>query len=342
MTAAASLLPHHGPPPGVLACARFGDIDEQAAALQGWNQSYQQLSGGRFEGEIRRLQLDGVGLFMEDLQQAVHQTGWVQPQWVALGVPLVLRGDSRFCGLAGSEAALHVFSGREGFQFRSPQRHVMLGIEIDRGLFERQVIEGGPAEAERFAAHARLQAAAPQALARLRRLLFDLFEGAAHHPQRLQGAAARARLREDLLEALAAALATGAGGDAAAGGRPAPARGAAPHATLLAERAREWVSHRLDDPPTVAELCEALGVSRRTLQNSFQATWGMGPLAWLNVLRLNAVRRHLKTAASVTEAATQFGFWHFGHFAEDYRRLFGERPSQTLRRLREGAGPPAH
>lgn len=331
MIPAPPLVPHRGPPAGALACARFADIDEQAAALQGWNQAYQQLSSGHFHGEIRRLQLDGVGLFMEDLQQAVHQTGWVQPQWVALGVPLVLRGDSRFCGLAGSEAALHVFSGREGFQFRSPQRHVMLGIEVDRGLFERLVVDGGPAEAEAFTAHARLHAAPAAALAHLRRLLFDLFDGAARHPDRLRGPAAQARLREDLLEALAAALAPSP--DAPAGARAAPAQ-----ATQLAERARAWVCQRLDDPPTVAELCQALGVSRRTLQNSFQATWGMGPLAWLNILRLNAVRRHLKTAASVTDAATQFGFWHFGHFAEDYRRLFGERPSETLRRVRQGSG----
>ena len=60
----------------------------------------------------------------------------------------------------------------------------------------------------------------------------------------------------------------------------------------------------------------------------------MGPLAWLNVLRLNAVRRSLKTADSVTEAATQFGFWHFGHFSSGYQLLFGELPSSTLARYR--------
>ena len=87
---------------------------------------------------------------------------------------------------------------------------------------------------------------------------------------------------------------------------------------------------RLDEPPTVGTLCEALGVSRRTLQSCFQATWGMGPLVWLKTMRLNAVRRRLKTASSVTEAATEYGFWHFGHFSTDYQALFGELPSAML------------
>jgi AraC family ethanolamine operon transcriptional activator len=60
----------------------------------------------------------------------------------------------------------------------------------------------------------------------------------------------------------------------------------------------------------------------------------MGPLAWVNTLRLNAVRSRLKTAKSVTEAATEFGFWHFGHFSTAYHTLFGEPPSSTLGRHR--------
>ena len=107
-------------------------------------------------------------------------------------------------------------------------------------------------------------------------------------------------------------------------------RGTSASHAALERRAYALVMTQLDNPPTVAELCRTLGVSRRTLQNCFHATWGMGPLAWLNTLRLNAVRLKLKSAASVTEAATQFGFWHFGHFASDYHALFGELPSDML------------
>jgi len=40
----------------------------------------------------------------------------------------------------------------------------------------------------------------------------------------------------------------------------------------------------------------------------------------------------------VTDVALDWGFLHFGWFSQDYRRLFGETPSQTLHRGRVDAG----
>jgi AraC-like DNA-binding protein len=44
------------------------------------------------------------------------------------------------------------------------------------------------------------------------------------------------------------------------------------------------------------------------------------------------VRQMLKQGNGVTDAATAWGFWHFGHFSQEYKKLFGELPSDTLRR----------
>jgi AraC family transcriptional regulator, ethanolamine operon transcriptional activator len=34
----------------------------------------------------------------------------------------------------------------------------------------------------------------------------------------------------------------------------------------------------------------------------------------------------------VQRIASHWGFWHAGQFAHDYKQLFGENPSDTLRR----------
>jgi AraC family ethanolamine operon transcriptional activator len=323
--------------PGCATTARFGDIDEQAAALQGWNQRYLQLSRGRFEGSVQRLQLDGVGLFIEDLHQSVHQAGWVRNDVFAIGVPLLVEGDAQFCGQRASHESLHVFSGGGGFEFRSPQRHVMIGIEMDRTLYEAHL---GAAAAEcglgPNPTAAGLLQPDGEALRRLRSLLIGLFQSLSepgNGPGLVHNPSLRRQARSQLIDHIAATM-TPLDADATDGCSSASGTAtAAQHA--LVERVSGMVADRLSETPSVGDICEAMGVSRRTLQSAFQATWGMGPLAWLTTMRLNAVRRRLKSANHVTEAATEFGFWHFGHFAGHYQALFGECPSQTLKRHRQ-------
>jgi AraC family ethanolamine operon transcriptional activator len=171
-----------------------------------------------------------------------------------------------------------------------------------------------------------LHAVEPGAANSLRTFAVALFKPRAHGSTALDAAAQADHVRDALLEKLLALR-----------HEPMPSAGRRsndPAAQPLEARAFDLVMTRLDQPPSVAELCDLLGVSRRTLQNCVQATWGMGPLAWVNTLRLNAVRSRLKTATSVTEAATEFGFWHFGHFSSAYHAMFGEPPSSTLGRHR--------
>ena len=64
----------------------------------------------------------------------------------------------------------------------------------------------------------------------------------------------------------------------------------------------------------------------------------MTPVRYLKVRRMNGVRRELNAAAgglaSVAEVARRWGFSDLGRFAGEYRSLFGELPSETLRRRR--------
>lgn len=59
-------------------------------------------------------------------------------------------------------------------------------------------------------------------------------------------------------------------------------------------------------------------------------------MAYVKRQRLHGVRRQLKATKSQTKTvmgiATNWGFWHMGHFCRDYKSLFGKSPSETLKR----------
>lgn len=82
-------------------------------------------------------------------------------------------------------------------------------------------------------------------------------------------------------------------------------------------------------------MCVIAGASRRTMEYAFKEKYGIGPKEYMKKVRLNLVRRELKYAdpkkAIVQEVANRYGFWHLGHFGSDYKRFFGELPSDTLR-----------
>ncbi|MFM8719545.1 MAG: helix-turn-helix domain-containing protein [Chthoniobacterales bacterium] len=108
-----------------------------------------------------------------------------------------------------------------------------------------------------------------------------------------------------------------------------------PPAAVLVRRAVE-ISEAHAGPVRIAELCTALRVSPGTLENAFKSVTGVAPHAYFLRRRLNQARNVLlrEDAAErkVTEIALGLGFSELGRFSVRYREMFGESPSETLRR----------
>jgi AraC-like DNA-binding protein len=89
-------------------------------------------------------------------------------------------------------------------------------------------------------------------------------------------------------------------------------------------------------PIHISELCEAFDVGRRTLHRAFIDVLGMPPITFLRHKRLGDVHSALLLGGPelfIKDVAIEHGFLDLSRFAAEYRRQFGERPSETQRRF---------
>ena len=167
----------------------------------------------------------------------------------------------------------------------------------------------------------------PPMMARLRRLHESAVTLAEDAPSVLTHPEAARGLEQALIEAMMHCLADGQTYEDRAASRQ--------HAAIM-RRFRRVIEEHLDDPLYIPELCREIGTSLRTLNTCCREHLGMGPKHYLVLRRMHMLRRALRHSGpgetTVTETATQYGFWQFGRLAVEYKALFGEMPSATLAR----------
>lgn len=170
----------------------------------------------------------------------------------------------------------------------------------------------------------------PDAAHRLYRWGRRLTEVATRQPELLHVPQAQAAAHVELLENLLAIL------HSVVPTESLPQAVTRQHHSEIVQFVEDYALSNIGQKLHVSDLCEAAGVSERTLQYAFKEVTGMTPVSYLTRLRLHRVRQSLRAAThgttTVTAEALRWGFWNFGDFARAYRECFGELPSTTLSR----------
>jgi AraC-like DNA-binding protein len=108
--------------------------------------------------------------------------------------------------------------------------------------------------------------------------------------------------------------------------------GPTPNAKRCFARAIDFIEAHFFEEIRITAIANAAGCSIRLLQDLFRALEGRTIVQHITARRLAHARSLLLKSAeghSVTSAALDSGFSHFGLFARQYRAAFGELPSAT-------------
>jgi AraC-like DNA-binding protein len=102
-----------------------------------------------------------------------------------------------------------------------------------------------------------------------------------------------------------------------------------------------FIDKHMREDISAEQLASAHNVSLRTLYERFSLHRDLSPSAYIKLRKMRKIFQQLSSAQSgvrsVSQIAFEYGFNHMGRFSAEYRQLFGELPSETLRRTQRGA-----
>lgn len=303
-------------------------LEDGMRLMNGWRLELMQMSPGRIEYSLSAMQFGHFQIFREKTDKMLLKRGLSWSGSLIFSLAVNAEGTGWLSGHEVDPEISLMVDGQRLPEILTPHALDLVYIAVDRQWLASRVGDRGYGQlAERIRScssialwHARS--------ARLDRLFTCLFDDGPRVSAAQSEISPDLSLAENLvLDHLIAALTSSH--------KVEPMRETSNK--QLIDRARMMLMENTNEPPTVAEVATHLGISRRHLQTCFNRSVGLSAKEFVRAERLNRVRLELCNARrdcrviSIGDVAAAWGFWHLSRFAADYRDMFGELPSETLR-----------
>ncbi len=242
-------------------------------------------------------------------------------------IPLHWVGDLRINGVIAMPHAIHMPVDDVSMHIRGGQRE-QLACLLPRTRFIETVAALRGVDPDQQALHEGALELAPEASSRVRNGLAAIIDGGRRGDFNAPSRGAPFDLTNAVFELMV---------DAYLHARPEsmPKSGRVRNPGGIVRAAEERFAEAGMNSVSLADLCAAAKVSKSALYLAFGSWCGEPPLAYFHKRRLNRARsrllNHEPRRGAIKHAALSEGLTELGRFSCEYRRLFGESPSITLR-----------
>jgi AraC family ethanolamine operon transcriptional activator len=305
--------------PQLLLQRHYVDIEEWAQDI-GWDSDFQQIEPGSASVSASAFGTSRCIATRGEFSHRVRQAGSPPAGMLTIGLPDEDVPSFRWCGSQATGGNMVNFSLKNGFQGTSPAGFSGFALSFSEELLldAAQQLDINDSTLEQIRNQA-VWTHAEQLTRKLRRQLAHVLRNK------------NARESEEAAELFNSAAASEILWFMA--NKPADKSQAGSQSRQRAmRRALECIEQSDHLNITIAELSSMTGASTPTLYRGFEEEFGIGPKRFIKIQRLTRVRKELRAGGfsqSIADVANHWGFWHMGQFAADYRRQFGELPSQT-------------
>jgi AraC-like DNA-binding protein len=305
------------------------DFDEFADSIAGVAGRFVPTARSTADWSIQVIPVGRVAIQQLQTGGATAFAGDGRDQAITIGVPFVGPKTIRVDGdPLGDDSFILV---REGQPFTVAARKIMqwtgVTLPVDHESLAPELLDALILRVRGSAArtHTRTEL---RRLAAIKSLVFRLCTEDGGN--RILGAAALQAAEEEIMATVSVALEASSRAEHKLIGRPRYCR------DRVIAQALELMEASEGKPLFVRDLCLATRVSERTLRNVFHEQFGAGPMRLLKVRQLCEIRGALLETEPrrqrVSDIARRFGVWDLSLFAQEYKALYSESPSHTLRK----------
>lgn len=293
----------------------------------GFQLSITQISSGCFDGKLLLAKIGGIFFLRGSFNQLVLIQGKKPTERIMFS--FTLKAQDRELLAHGREIPLdylYGFDPEQEVHLVSPNNYQIAVVGVEQVEFFRQAQQVGRDDLDESWLRRNWMQLRSESLANLLSYLHQVYYLIESQSDFLQRSQTHTLVKSDLIPLLVDAISF----------PPSEIFGDLPffQRIELVKQAQQWMQDNIQKPVTLKHLCHALHTSKRTIIYGFKDIFGIGPMTYLKIQRLNGVRRALLFADpeidTVSNIAHQWGFWSLGHFSRDYKKMFGESPSKTL------------
>lgn len=297
--------------------------------LNGWQTDYHQHGRGAFESSFKLYRSDELSVTDQHCNLEMAASGTPPAGQVPLFLVLN-RGDRGiFNGRELQPNEVFVMPpGCEG-TYRTPADLRLINLQIPEARLCAALRTMSDQEFEQLVPGSRRLTLPKETISRLAMIAHHVLEDSVDHSIKVDSDVRQHEAEEFLVTTLVTGLTEHLD--------LRPERGRKNHVEYV-KSARDYIESHLEAPLGLETLAREVGVTLRTLEAAFREVFDTTPLRYLKTRRLHAARRRLRAGRDpelkVTAVALGCGFQHLSYFAQDYRALFGEYPSETLENSR--------
>jgi AraC family ethanolamine operon transcriptional activator len=298
----------------------FSDVDEFSEATRAWDLEISQLERGKFEGKLQQISCGPILLSYTSYNRRVELKASAPAHTRVFG--LHSSQPTNWCGMRSNSGDLQTHCGGEEISAITPPGYDVFTVAVDEDFLHSICDRIGTTDVGESGLKPESLSFNPSHIQALynsayKKIITGNSEWVLIDPAK----------RQEWMLALVENICR-----ASALGRMATTAQFETRQSQRMEEVKKYIDYFADQPPSIADLCSAAGVSERSLHYGFLQEFGMTPMAYTKARRIGAVRKALRKSGScikVVDIANRWGFWHMGQFAADYRKMFGELPSKT-------------